>query len=290
MDSIIIGILEQGLIYGIMALGIYISYKILDFPDLSVDGTFPLGAAVSTALMCRGVNPWLCLAAALLCGAVAGSITGFFNVNLKIKDLLAGILMMTALYSINYRIVGAPNKFLMQEKTIFNCFGEFSEKFASFKYLIWIAVIALAAKFVLDWYMRTKSGFLLRSTGDNDRLVVTLAKNPGTVKIIGLAIANALVALSGALSCQRNMQFDITSGTGTMVMGLAAVIIGTTVFKRIKFMNMTTGVILGMIIYKACITGAISAGLQSSDTNLIITLLFIATLMINKTSLKKHSK
>lgn len=282
MGGIIIGVLEQGLIYGIMALGIYISYKILDFPDLSVDGTFPLGAAVSTALVCRGINPWLCLLAAAVCGALAGAITGFFNVKLKIKDLLAGILMMTALYSVNYRIVGAPNKFLMQEKTIFTVAEKFPAWLQPYKYLLFIVVITVFAKLLLDWYLRTKSGFLLRSAGDNEKLIVTLAKNPGTVKIIGLSIANSLVALSGALSCQRNMQFDITSGTGTMVMGLAAVIIGTTVFGKLKLLNLTTGVLLGMIIYKACITGAISAGLQSSDTNLIITLLFVATLLVSK--------
>ena len=282
MGGIIIGVLEQGLIYGIMALGICISYKILDFPDLSVDGTFPLGAAVSTALVCRGINPWLCLLAAAVCGALAGAITGFFNVKLKIKDLLAGILMMTALYSVNYRIVGAPNKFLMQEKTIFTVAEKFPAWLQPYKYFLFIVVIAVFAKLILDWYLRTKSGFLLRSAGDNEQLIVTLAKNPGTVKIIGLSIANSLVALSGALSCQRNMQFDITSGTGILVMGLAAVIIGTTVFGKLKLFNLTTGVLLGMIIYKACITGAISAGLQSSDTNLIITLLFVATLLVSK--------
>lgn len=290
MDGIIIGIFEQGFIYGIMALGIYISYKILDFPDLSVDGTFPLGAAVSTALMTAGVNPWVCLFAAAFAGALAGAVTGVINVKLKIKDLLAGILMMTALYSINYRIVGAPNKFLMQEKTIFTVFEKIPSGLAPYKYLVWIILITLAAKYILDWYMRTKSGFLLRSVGDNEGLVVTLAQNPGTIKIIGLAIANALVSLSGALSCQRNMQFDITSGTGTMVMGLAAVIIGTTVFKKVKFMRVTTGVLFGMVIYKACITAAIGAGFQSSDTNLIITLLFIVTLMLNKTPLKHKTQ
>ena len=292
MAGIIIGIIEQGLIYGIMALGIYISYKILNFPDLSVDGTFPLGAAVSTALIVHGVNPWLCLLAAFLCGCVAGSITGFFNVKLKIKDLLAGILMMTALYSINYRIVGAPNKFLMQEKTIFTVFNNTLPPWLMpYKYLIWIVIITLAAKLILDWYMRTKSGFLLRSVGDNEGLVVTLAQNPGTIKIIGLAIANGLVSLAGALSCQRNMQFDITSGTGIMVMGLAAVIIGTTVFKKVTLLRVTTGVLFGMIIYKACITAAISSGLMSSDTNLVVTILFVATLLINQaTSNKLHVK
>lgn len=283
MTDLIIGIIEQGLIYGIMALGIYISYTILNFPDLSVDGTFPLGAAVSTALMVNGVNPWLCLLAAFLCGCAAGAVTGFFNVKLKIKDLLSGILMMTALYSINYRIVGAPNKFLMQETTIFSIFSEnIPEWFVPYKYLVWIVIITLAVKYLLDWYMRTKSGFLLRSVGDNEGLVVTLAQNPGMIKIIGLALANGLVALAGALSCQRNMQFDITSGTGIMVMGLAAVIIGTTVFKKVSFVMVTTGVIFGMIIYKACISAAISSGLMSSDTNLIVTLLFIVTLMANQ--------
>lgn len=283
MTDLIIGIIEQGLIYGIMALGIYISYTILNFPDLSVDGTFPLGAAVSTALMVNGVNPWLCLLAAFLCGCAAGAVTGFFNVKLKIKDLLSGILMMTALYSINYRIVGAPNKFLMQETTIFSIFSEnIPEWFVPYKYLVWIVIITLTVKYLLDWYMRTKSGFLLRSVGDNEGLVVTLAQNPGMIKIIGLALANGLVALAGALSCQRNMQFDITSGTGIMVMGLAAVIIGTTVFKKVSFVRVTTGVVFGMIIYKACISAAISSGLMSSDTNLIVTLLFIVTLMANQ--------
>lgn len=280
MSGIIIGILEQGLIYGIMALGIYISYKILDFPDLTVDGTFPLGAAVSTALVTVGVNPWLCLLAAVIAGAAAGCITGFLHIKLKIKDLLSGILVMTGLYSINYRIVGSPNEFLMTQPTIFSSVKQGSPIF-QYKYLILLLIITAAVKILLDLYLKTKSGFLLKSVGDNEGLVVTLAQNPGKIKIIGLAIANALVSLSGALYCQRSMQFDISSGTGTMVMGLAAVIIGTTVFKKLKFMKITTGVILGMIVYKACITVALSSGLQSSDTKLVVTILFLATLLLN---------
>ncbi len=280
MSGIIIGILEQGLIYGIMALGIYISYKILDFPDLTVDGTFPLGAAVSTALVTVGVNPWLCLLAAVIAGAAAGCITGFLHIKLKIKDLLSGILVMTGLYSINYRIVGSPNEFLMTQPTIFSSVKQGSPIF-QYKYIILLLIITAAVKILLDLYLKTKSGFLLKSVGDNEGLVVTLAQNPGKIKIIGLAIANALVSLSGALYCQRSMQFDISSGTGTMVMGLAAVIIGTTVFKKLKFMKITTGVILGMIVYKACITVALSSGLQSSDTKLVVTILFLATLLLN---------
>lgn len=288
MSSILIGILEQGLIYGIMALGIYISYKILDFPDLSVDGTFPLGAAVTAALMLRGVNPWLCLPASAAAGCIAGMLTGFLHVKLKIKDLLAGILTMTALYSVNYRIAGAPNQFLMGYDTIFTMPEGIPQFISDYRYLIVIFVLALLFKYVLDMYLSTKSGFLLRCAGDNESLLVTLAQNPGRIKIRGLAISNALVALSGSLACQRSMQFDITSGTGTMVMGLAAVIIGTTVFKKVRFMRLTSGVLLGMIIYKACITAAISSGMESSDTNLIITVLFVATLLLNGFRTKKR--
>lgn len=288
MSSILIGILEQGLIYGIMALGIYISYKILDFPDLSVDGTFPLGAAVTAALMLRGVNPWLCLPASAAAGCIAGMLTGFLHVKLKIKDLLAGILTMTALYSVNYRIAGAPNQFLMGYDTIFTMPEGIPQFISDYRYLIVIFVLAQLFKYVLDMYLSTKSGFLLRCAGDNESLLVTLAQNPGRVKIRGLAISNALVALSGSLACQRSMQFDITSGTGTMVMGLAAVIIGTTVFKKVRFMRLTSGVLLGMIIYKACITAAISSGMESSDTNLIITVLFVATLLLNGFRTKKR--
>lgn len=281
MTDIIIGILEQGLIYGIMALGIYISYKILDFPDLSADGTFPLGAAVCVALLVRDVNPWLCLPAAFIAGALAGMLTGILHVKLHIKNLLAGILTMTALYSINYRIVGKPNEFLMGKDTIFTLPSSIPQTIFSFRYLIIIFVIALIIKYILDWYLSTKSGFLLRCVGENERLVSSLSQNPGKVKIIGLAVSNALIALSGAMACQRSLQFDITSGTGIMVTGLAAVIIGTTIFKKIKFVRTTSGVLIGMVIYKACISAALASGMESSDTNLIISVLFVLTLVLN---------
>lgn len=283
--SILIGILEQGFIYGIMALGIYISYRILDFPDLSADGTFPLGGAITAAFLIKGVNPWLTLLLAFFAGCLAGAFTGFLHVKLKIKDLLAGILTMTALYSVNYRIAGAPNQFLMGEKTIFSIPQSFP--LYEYRYLIITFVIALAVKFILDWYLSTKSGFLLRSVGDNEGLIVTMAQSPARIKVIGLSLANGLVALSGALNTQKAMQFDITSGTGIMVMGLAAVIIGVTIFKKISFVKLTTGVLFGMVCYKACISIAISSGMQSSDTNLIITVLFIATLLLNSALSRK---
>lgn len=290
MEGLIIGILEQGLIYGIMAMGVYITYTILDFPDLSVDGTFPLGIAVCFVMINNGLNPWLALIAAFIAGSIAGMFTGIFNVKLKIRNLLCGILTMTALYSVNYGIVGKASDFLsMDSVTIFSQTSFLFENghMAMYSKLAVILVIALIAKLALDWYMRTKSGFLLRSVGDNEGLVITLAKNPGTVKIIGLAIANGLVSLAGAVYCQYGRAFNVGSGTGTVVMGLAAVIIGGTVFKKIKFLRVTTGVLLGMIVYKACISIALALGLPSQNTNLMITVLFILTLMLNEFVLKK---
>lgn len=290
IEGLIIGILEQGLIYGIMAMGVYITYTILDFPDLSVDGTFPLGIAVCFVMINNGLNPWLALIAAFAAGSIAGIFTGLFNVKLRIRNLLCGILTMTALYSINYSIVGKASDFLsMDATTIFSQTSFlFGGHMAMYSKLAVILVIALIAKLALDWYMRTKSGFLLRSVGDNEGLVITLAQNPGTIKIIGLSIANGLVALAGAVYCQYGRAFNVGSGTGTVVMGLAAVIIGTTVFKKLKFMRVTTGVLLGMIVYKACISIALAAGLRSQDTNLMITVLFIATLVLNEFVLKKR--
>lgn len=289
--SLAAGILEQGFIFGIMALGIYITYKILDFPDLSVDGTFPLGAAVSTKLILSGINPWIGLLGAFFAGALAGMLTGFFHVKLKIKDLLSGILTMTLLYSVNYRIVGKPNEFFMGENTIFtsvnSLFPNISPVLKTYTALLTVFVIAVLVKYALDWYLSTKSGFLLKSVGSNESLVITLAENPGKVKVIGLAICNGLVALAGAIYSQRSSQFDISSGTGMLVMGLAAVIIGTTVFSKMKFLRITTGVLVGMIVYKACITLAISSGLQSSDMNLVVTVLFVLTLVLNDLSKKK---
>ena len=255
IEGLIVGILEQGLIYGIMAMGVYITYTILDFPDLSVDGTFPLGIAICFVMINNGLNPWLALLAAFAAGCIAGMFTGIFNVKLRIRNLLCGILTMTALYSINYGIVGKASDFLSMDTTTI---------FSQTAFLFGNGHFALYSK-----------------------LEITLAQNPGTIKIIGLAIANGLVSLAGAVYCQYGKAFNVASGTGTVVMGLAAVIIGSTIFKKIKFLRITTGVLFGMIIYKACISIALAAGLRSQDTNLMITILFIATLCVDEFLLKK---
>ena len=282
MVSLISGIVTEGLIYCIMAFGVYISLRILDFPDLSTDGTFPLGMAVATVCLLRGVNPFLCLLLAFAAGALAGTVTGVLNVKLGFRDLLCGIITMTALYSINYTIVGKPNEFLsMDTVTLFSLIGSDSPLF-KYRYLIISALLAIFFKLILDLYLSTKSGFILRAAGDNENLVVTLAKNPGKVKITGLAIANGLISASGCIYLQYIKSFNVSAGTGSLVIGLAAVIIGMTLFGRLRFMKPTTGVIFGMIIYKAFISLAMLVGLESKDTNLVVALLFIVILVLSR--------
>lgn len=286
MISLITGIVTEGLIYCIMAFGVYISLKILDFPDLSTDGTFPLGMAVATACLLHGINPFLCLFLAFAAGCLAGAFTGILNVKFGFRDLLCGIITMTALYSVNYTIVGKPNEFLsMDTATLFSLIGSESPLF-KYRYIIISALLALFFKLILDLYLSTKSGFILRAAGDNENLIITLAKNPGKVKITGLAIANGLISASGCIYLQYIKSFNVSAGTGSLVIGLAAVIIGTTLFGRMKHMKTTTGVVLGMIIYKGFISAAMLLGLESKDTNLVVALLFIVTLVISRRKVK----
>ena len=287
--GMILGILEQGLIYGILALGLLITYRILDFPDLTVDSSFPLGAAVSAVLTLRGMPPALTLLCALLAGALAGLVTGLIHVKCKVRDLLSGIITMTGLYSINLHIAGKANVPLYAGETLFkNAFTKgLPAWIAPYATVLIVLLIALLAKFLLDWFLRTKAGFLIRAAGDNPGVVTTLSRDQGTVKILGLVIANALVALSGAVMCQQQRFFDISMGTGTMVIGLASVIIGTNLFKRVSFMRSTTMVIIGSIIYKACVSIAISLGLEATDMKLVISVLFLAILLLSNTRRKK---
>lgn len=280
--GILIGVAEQGLIYGIMALGIYITYKILDFPDLTVDGSFPLGAATTAILLTKGINPYVALLVSFLAGLLAGACTGFIHVKLKVRDLLSGIIMMTGLYSINLRIAGKANVPLFKNETVFSN-GAMNGIFSSVSTLqvaIIALIIALAVKYALDEYLKTKSGYLLRAAGDNHTLVTSLAKDQGTVKIIGLALANGIVALSGSVMCQQQRFFDISMGTGTMVIGLASVIIGINLLKNIRFVRPTSAVIIGAIVYKGCVAFAISRGLAATDMKLVTSVLFLVILVV----------
>lgn len=294
MLDLIISTLTQGFIYAMLSYGIYITYKILDFPDLTVDGSFPLGAAVTALLLVNGVNPYLTLLAALAVGAAAGFVTGFIHVRLKVRDLLAGIITMTALFSVNLQIAGSNLSVARSIATVFTAaptmalFGSLS---LITRKLIVSIIIMLICKILLDLYFKTKNGFLLRAVGDNSALVTTLAKDMGRVKIIGLVISNALVALSGAVVCHEQRSFSAMMGTGQMVFGLAAVIIGTTLFRKMSFVKGTTAVTAGSVIYKACIQIAISLGLPANLLKLITAVLFLVILVIGnfeKGSVKKN--
>ena len=281
--ELVISTLEQGMIYGIMALGVYITYKILDFPDLTVDGSFPMGAAITAVMITNGVPAILTLPVCFLVGALAGVLTGLIHVKLKVRDLLSGIIMMTALYTVNLRIAGRANLPIYNMTTLFDndlVRGVFQGAAAQFANVIIILVITLIMKFILDWYMNTKSGYLLRAVGDNETIVTSMGVDKGTIKIIGLAIANGLVSLSGCIFAQQQRYFDISMGTGTMVIGLASVIIGISLLKKVTFIRVTTSVIIGSIVYKACVAIAIRLGMPSSDLKLITAVLFLIILVL----------
>lgn len=264
-----IGSLEQGMIFAIMVLGVYISYKILDFPDLSVDGSFPLGAAIVGAGLLGGLNPIICLILATIGGALAGLITGILHVRFRIRDLLAGILVMTGLYSINLRIMGKSNIHLFNVKHLFS--GDTSP-------IIIIAIILIIVKLLLDFLLKTEFGFALRALGDNEKLVVALGINEKRLKIIGLMLANALVALAGGVLAQHQGFSDIGMGTGIIVSGLASIILGEGIFKNVKFLKMTTIVVIGSIIYRFAIACALKLGLRATDLKLVTAIIVVIIL------------
>lgn len=283
MMELCISTLTQGFIYALLSYGVYITYKILDFPDLTVDGSFPLGAAVTAVMLVNGVNPFVTLLAALLIGAVAGFVTGFIHVKLGVRDLLAGIITMTALFSINLQIAGSNLAIERSIDTIFTSgpiMAIMGNSSLIYRKFVVALVLAVVVKLILDWYLKTKSGLLLRAVGDNATLVTTLAKDKGNVKLLGLVIANALVALSGAVVCQEQRAFSSTMGTGQVVFGLAAVIIGTTLFRKLSFVKATTAVLVGSVFYKACIQVAISLGLPANLLKLATAVLFLVVLVL----------
>ena len=271
--------IEQSLIFAIMVLGVYISFRILNFPDMTVDGTFPLGAAISAKLLTLGVNPYLTLLVALVAGAAAGAITGLIHVKLKVKDLLAGILVMTALYSVNLRVMGKSNIPLFEEDNIFN---------TEYSMMITIVVLILISKFLLDYLLKTKFGFALKALGDNENLIVSLGLNEEKYKIYGLMIANAFVAFSGAVLAQYQGFADVGMGTGIIVIGLASIIIGDTLFGKRRRLAGTTIVIIGSILYRGVIAVTLSIGMDASDLKLITSVIVIIILWIQKQKDKRR--
>ena len=294
--NILLDILNEGLMYALLAMGMYITYSILDFPDLSVDGTFPLGAVLSGVLILKGVDPWLSLVISFAAGMAAGVLTGLMHVKLHITPLLCGIIMYTAMLSVNLVILkagtdgGAVASFFTKD-TIFNSgVASYIPKSVGGFYIrtaIISLVIVIVCKLLLDLYLRTKHGLLLRATGANDKYTVMLGKDPGTIKIFGLALGNGFAALAGSVIAQNKGSADQQMGVGMVVLGLASVIIGLSLFKRVKFMKGTTMVILGSLVYKAAYQIVLSLGLPTDYNNLMKALIFLIALVLGGGELKK---
>ncbi|QJD60370.1 ABC transporter permease [Pseudomonas sp. gcc21] len=276
------GALEVGLIFSLVALGVFISFRLLRFPDLTVDGSFPLGGAVCAVLIASGMDPFLATIIATLAGALAGMITAVLNVHLKIMDLLASILMMIALYSINLRIMGRPNIPLIMEPTMFSILQpEWLTDYVARPLIL--LVIVILAKLLLDAYFATRQGLAIRATGSNPRMSRAQGVNTGAMVILGMAISNALVGLAGALFVQTQGGADISMGIGTIVIGLAAVIIGESIIPARRIFYLTLAVVIGAVIYRFFIALALNSdfiGLQAQDLNLITAVLVVIALVI----------
>jgi len=275
--NMLTGSLEQGLAYGLMALGVFLTFRVLNFPDLTVDGSFPLGAAVASRLIIGGTNPFLAMGVAFLLGAIAGLVTGFLHTRLKIAGLLAGIITMTALYSINLRVMGRSNLALLRQPSILTIVQDwgFSRTAAT---LISFGLIVLFIKVLLDYFLHTELGLALRATGNNPQMIKSLGVAPQKMIILGLCIANGLAALSGSIVAQYQGFADIGMGIGMIIVGLASVIIGESIVRNKKVVFATLGVIFGSIIYRVLISSALRLGFSPTDLKLVTAILVIIPL------------
>jgi len=278
----ILGAVEIGLIFSLVALGVLISFRLLRFPDLTVDGSFPLGGAVCAVIISQGGNPFVASAAATIAGAAAGLATGWLNVRLKIMDLLASILMMIALYSINLRIMGGPNVPLINDETLFTLLqpADIPDYWMRPALLL---VIVIVVKLGMDWFFSTECGLSIRATGSNARMARAQGIATGRMVLLGMAISNALVALAGSLFAQTQGGTDISMGIGTIVIGLAAVIVGESILPSRRLVYATLAVIIGAIAYRFFIALALNIdaiGLQAQDLNLVTAILVTIALVI----------
>lgn len=282
------GAIEMGLIYGLVALGVYLSFRVLQFPDLTVDSSFPLGAAVAAILIVHQVNPWLATLAALLAGAVAGLATAWLNLRLHILNLLASILVMIALYSINLRIMGRPNVALLGEQTILTPLQDLALPTYMLTPLVF-AVVLIVIKWLLDRFLNSELGLALRATGVNPRMAQAHGIRVQFAIFLGMALSNALVALAGALFAQAQGSADVTMGVGTIVVGLAAVIGGEALLNPRTVAWATTACILGSLLYRLVVALALNAGLfglQAQDLNLVTAVLVALALVLPRLRMK----
>ena len=285
------GAISQGVLWGLMTLGVYITFKILDFPDMTVDGSFALGGAVSAILIVKGVNPWLSLLPAVLAGMIAGSITGMLHTKIKIPGILAGILTMIALYSVNIRIMGQANTSLLGENTVITILNSMIGGSMNTLALVIGVVVSIIIIVALYWFFGTELGSAIRATGNNEYMVRALGTNTDTMKIIGLMVSNGLVALSGAFVAQSQGYADVGMGQGTIVIGLASIIIGEVVFgNRFNFAYKLGAVVGGSVIYRIIIAVVLQLGMKSTDLKLFTAIIVAVALAIPVVTKKSKAK
>ncbi len=278
-----LGAVEQGLVYGIMVIGVYLTFRILDFPDLTVDGSLPLGASISAVAITHGIDPYLSLVFALMGGFVAGMITAVLNTKFRILHLLASILTMIALYSINIRIMGGPNVALLGADTVFDVVIAVGVP-GRYAGIVIFGAFGLCVTAFIVWFLKTELGMAILATGDNPKMITSLGVNTHAVIILGVGLSNALVALSGALVAQNQGAADVGMGIGTIIAGLASVIIGETIFGHSTIARAFVAALLGSVVYRLAI--ALALGLEfgdfsfnPSDLNLITSVLVIIALI-----------
>ncbi|HAE49162.1 MAG: ABC transporter permease [Tistrella sp.] len=286
------GAIETGFVYALVALGVFLSFRILDFPDLTVDGSFPLGAAVSATAIVGGWDPFLSTALAFVAGCIAGSITAWLNVRLKILNLLASILMMIALYSINLRIMGRPNVALLGERTVLTPFEGLGLPFYLLTPLVF-AVVVIAAMILLIRFLNSEMGLAMRATGANARMARAQGINTAAMTLLGMALSNGLVAIGGALFAQSQGSADVTMGVGTIVVGLASVIGGEAVMSTRTIARAIIACLVGAILYRVAVALALNAGflgLTASDLNLVTAVLVAAAMVLPRVLAQRRRK
>ncbi|MEN8200708.1 MAG: ABC transporter permease [Thermodesulfobacteriota bacterium] len=287
-----LGTLEIGLVYGLVALGVYLTFRILDFPDLTVDGSFPMGGAVAATAIVAGVNPWLATLLAVAAGAASGLVTAFLAVRCGILHLLASILTMIAAFSINIRIMGRPNMAILGDATIFTPFESIGLDPAYGRLAVVFILVLLSALFIVR-LLSSDFGLALRATGVNERMVAAQGGSTGFYTYFGLALSNGFVGFAGALFAQTSSFADVTSGVGTIVVGLAAVILGQTLIPGRRIWMAVLAVIVGSILYRLAVAFALSSGmfgLKASDLNLITAVLVAIALIAPKMKSKIRFK
>lgn len=284
------GAVESGLLFSLVALGVYLSFRVLNFPDLTVDGSFPLGAAATAVTIVHGVNPFLATLIGAAAGASAGFVSAYLNVRFKILNLLAGILTMVALYSINLRVMGKPNISLYNQTTIFTPFQDFLD-LGLWTNSVVLLVVALMMKFVLDWFLATELGLALRASGENPIMARAQSIDNNKMTLIGLTISNGFVGLAGSLFAQSQGIADVSMGIGTIVTGLAALIIGETLVGPVKVVWATLGCLFGAVLYRFFIAVALSAGflgIEAQDLNLVTAIVVAAAVVLSQARRKRQ--